>query len=126
MPSSTICAEVAVGGRDDPDVDLDRLRRADGQDLLRLDRAQQLRLEPERHVADLVEEDRAAPRAAEEALLRRDRAGERAAHVAEELALEQVLRDRGAVDGQEDALRDLAEVVDGARDDLLAGAALAA
>ena len=31
------------------------------------------------------------------------RAGERAAHVAEELALEQVLGNRSAVDGQEDA-----------------------
>ena len=52
------------------------------------------------------------------------RAGERAARVAEELALGERLRDRGAVDGDERAARPGAQLVDGPRDDLLAGAGL--
>ena len=112
--------EVAVGGGDDAHVDLDRRRRADRQDLLRFDGAQQLHLQVERQIADLVEEDRAAARALEQAFLVGDRAGEGAAQVAEELALEQTLGNGAAVDGQKDLVARLAEVVDGARDDLLA------
>ena len=48
----------------------------------------------ERHLADLVEEKRPAVGRLEEARLVRDRAGERAALVAEELAFEQRLGDR--------------------------------
>ena len=53
-------------------------------------------------------------------------AGEGAAHVSEEFALEQTLRDRRAVDRDERLRRAAAREVDGARDDFLAGAALAA
>ena len=120
-----LAAQVAVGGGDDAHVDLDRRRGADRQDLLGLDGAQQLDLQAERQVADLVEEDRAAPGALEQPFLVADGAGERAAQVAEELALEQVLGDGAAVDRQEDRVAPVAEVVDGARHDLLADAALA-
>ena len=78
---------------------------ADRQDFLLLDGAQQLDLQAERQVADLVEEDGAAARALEESFLVADRAGERAAQMAEELALEQVLGNRAAIDRQEDARR---------------------
>ena len=57
-------------------------------------------------------------------LLRR-RAGERAAHVAEQLRLEQRFRDRRAVHLDERHLALRAVVVDRARDQLLAGAGLA-
>ena len=50
------------------------------------------------HVADLVEEDRAAVGHLEQAPLARARAGEGAALVAEQLALDQLGRDRRAVD----------------------------
>src|SRR6185503_5918845 len=53
------------------------------------------------------------------------RAGERALLVAEQLALEQRLGERAAVDLDERAVRALAQPVDRARDQLLAGAALA-
>ena len=52
-------------------------------------------------------------------------ARERAAHVAEELRLEQGLRQRAAVHGDERPLAPRAGVVDGLGDDLLAGARLA-
>ena len=64
---------------------------------LLLEHLQQLRLHLQIHVADLVEKQRASVRDLEEALLRRDRAGERAALVAEQLRLEQLLRQPGAV-----------------------------
>src|SRR5438105_10774541 len=48
---------------------------------------------------------------------------ERALAVAEELVFEQVVRDGGAVDGQEAGVRVRAEAVDGPGDQLLAGAA---
>ena len=54
-----------------------------------------------RHLADLVEEERAAVGLLEEALLVAQRAGEGAALVAEQLALEQVLGQRAAVDRQD-------------------------
>src|SRR5262249_61148186 len=53
-------------------------------------------------VADLVEKQRPPVRGLEEAGLRRDRAGERALLVAEELRLEQLPRQAGAVQVQED------------------------
>jgi hypothetical protein len=90
--------EVAVGGRDDPHVHLHRVRAADRAHLVVLEHAQELGLETRAHVADLVEEERAAVGALEQAALGRDGSGEGAAHVAEQLALEQALRDRRAVD----------------------------
>ena len=74
---------------------------ADPDDDPLLERAQQLHLQRERHLADLVEEQRAAVGRLELALLVGDRAGEGALHVAEQLALEQVLGDGAAVDGDE-------------------------
>src|SRR6185295_2438521 len=60
-------------------------------------------LDVERHLADLVEEQRAAVGALDQALLGGDRAGERAALVAEQLALEQLAAERRAVEPDERA-----------------------
>ena len=59
----------------------------------------------ERELADLVQEHRAALGGLEPALLLHDGAGERAALVAEQLALEQRLGDRRAVDGDKRPIR---------------------
>ena len=59
--------EVAVGGRDDAHVDLDLAAAAHARELAVLQHAQQLRLHRRRHVADLVEEERAAVRLLEAA-----------------------------------------------------------
>ena len=61
----------------------------------------------------------------EQPLLRVDRAGERALDVAEERRLEQIRRQVAGVDGDERALRARRVGVNRARDQLLAGAALA-
>ena len=84
--------EVGVGGGDDADVDLDRVRLAERMDLVGLEEAQQLRLEVEADVADFVEEERAAGGGADDAGERGVGAGERALAVAEQLALEHVAR----------------------------------
>ena len=97
--------EVLVGGGDHAHVDLDRLLRADPLDLALLQHAQQLRLRAQAHVADLVEEERAAVGLLELADLLRGGAGERALLVAEQLALDQLLGDRRAVDLHEGARR---------------------
>src|SRR5262249_54175582 len=117
--------EVAVGRRDDAYVDAPPLRAADGSHLLLLQDAEQLHLHRRRHVADLVEEERAAVGLDEEARLVAERSSERTAHVAEELALEQRLGERSAIDGDERTGAARAVLVDRARDHLLPGAALA-
>ena len=78
-----------------------------------------------RHLADLVEEQRAAVGQLETALPPIGRAGERALLVAEDLALEQRLGNRRAVDRHKRKRRARAELVDRLRDQLLAGARLA-
>src|SRR5262249_29709134 len=83
-------------------------------------------LEGERDLRHLVEEERAAVRRPEDTVVIRHGARERAAAVAEELAVEQGLRQTGTVDGDEGMLRERAALVDGAGNELLAGAALAA
>ena len=88
-------------GGDDAHVGLDRLVAADAVELAVGQHAQQPRLQVRRHVADLVEEQRAAVGLLEAAAPLRLRAGEGAALVAEQLGLEQVLRDRRGVDRDE-------------------------
>ena len=78
---------------------------ADALELALLQHAQQLGLHRRRDVADLVEEQRAAVGELEAAELALDGAGERALLVAEQLALEQRLGERAAVDLDERAAR---------------------
>ncbi len=100
--------------------------RADRAHGALLDRAQQLALHRQRQLADLVEQQGAAVRGLEEALAVLGGTGEGALAVAEELGLEQGLGDRTAVDRDEGLRRPRALRVDRARDELLAGAGLAA
>src|SRR5205814_884140 len=84
-----------------------------------------LDLQREGQLADLVEEERSVVGLLEEPCPVRDGIGERAALVAEELALEQILRDGAAVHGDERAAAPARPAMDGARDELFADAALA-
>src|SRR5690606_11853812 len=120
-----LAAQIAVRRGDDPHVDLARLLLADALERAFLDHAQELALKLERDLADLVEEEGASVRKLEAADAVAQRAGERALHVAEELALEEIARDRGAVHADQRPLAARARVVDRARDQLLAGARLA-
>jgi hypothetical protein len=123
-PELDALLEVLVRRRDHPHVAAQRVVPAHAIELAVAQHAQQARLQVERHVADLVEEQRAAIGLLEAAAPRRLRAGEGAALVAEELALEQVLRDGRGVDGDERAARRAGCACAGARDELLARARL--
>ena len=52
--------QIAVGGRDQADVDCLRLLAADGLDFAALEKSQQQGLHPQAHLADFVEKQRAA------------------------------------------------------------------
>ena len=88
---ATASSRIAVGGGD-ARARRSRcdLRRADAHEGAGLEHAQQLDLQLERHLGDLVEEQRAAVGALEEALVLAVGAGEAALLVAEQLALDQV------------------------------------
>ena len=106
-------------GGDDAHVALARDVAADALVDSFLQDAQQLHLHRQAHVADLVEEQRAALGDLEAALAGGDRAGERALLVAEQFGLEQLGGNGAAVDGDERTLAARAERMDGARGDLL-------
>ena len=93
--------QIAVRGRDDPDLDVHRPLAADPDDLAVLDHAQQPDLGGERQLADFVEEQRAAVRLLEPALAARGRAGEGALLVPEQLRVDQLRRNRAAVHAAE-------------------------
>jgi hypothetical protein len=117
--------EVAVGRGDDPHVDSDLLAGADAGEALGLEDAQERRLRRERELADLVEEHRAPVGLLEDALLLLARAREGALLVAEERALDELRRDRTAVDAHHRLRPAQATLVDQPRQDLLAGSGLA-
>ena len=126
MPSGDRLLHVLVGGGDHPHVHPHGLGAADPLELALLQHAQQLHLRAQVDVADLVEEQRAAFGQLEAALLARVRAGERALLVAEELRFDQRVGQRRAAHLHERLLGAQRVVVDGVRDQLLAGARLAA
>src|SRR5689334_15134126 len=117
--------EIAIGGGDHTDVDGERLRRADGSYLHLLEHSQQLHLKRWRQLRDLVQENRALIRAAEQTERIGHSAGEGAAHMSEELGLQQILRNRAAVHRDERALRARRQTVNGCGHQLFAGSALA-
>src|SRR5207249_3494814 len=123
--SGNFCRQVFVGGAEDADIDVDRRGAAQALDFPRFEDSQQFGLRGQRHVSHLVEEERAAVRQLELAALERRSAGESAFLVAEELAFDQVLGQRGAVEGDEGFSTPVAALVKLARQQLLARAALA-
>jgi hypothetical protein len=126
FPRLDLGREVLVRRGEDARIDRDRARAAEPLDLAGLDRAQELGLRIQAHVADLVEEEGSEVRGFEASALHLRGSRERTLLVAEELALDEILGERGAVQPLERAPRAGREPVDGARDQLLSGPALAA
>ena len=122
---SDLRTKIAIGRRDDGDIDALELQRADALDFSIFERAQQLRLDGERELADFVEEEGSALSGLEHAGLGVDGAGEGAAHVAEQLALEKRVDDRGAVNRDEWPAPPRPRLVERTRAQLLAGSRLA-
>ena len=105
-PLLDLVPQVLVRGRHDANVHLDRSAAASQPlELLLLEDAKHLGLRGGAHVPDLVEEDGPLVRLLEAADPQLLRAGERPPLVAEQLALEEVLVQRGAIHLHEGALR---------------------
>ena len=104
--------DILIGGADDAHIDLDRAVAADALDHLVVQESQQLHLHRQRHVADLVEKQRPTVGAFDLADRLLDSAGEGAFLVTEQLAFQQGLGDRRAIEGDEGLLGARAEAVD--------------
>ena len=112
--------EVAVGGHDHAHVHGDGAVAADALHLPLFQDAQQLGLHHQRHVADFVQEQRAAVGLFEFAQVPGGGAGERALLMAEQLGFDQLAGHGRAVQGDERAVAARAALVQGARDQFLA------
>jgi hypothetical protein len=123
-PRLHVSIEVPPSRREHAHVHLLAPIRPDRTHLRALDRAQQLRLEREVEVSDLVDEQRAAVRLLEDALARRDGAGEGAPRMTEQLGLDQRRRHGRAVEHHERAMGARARLVQRLGQDLLARAGL--
>src|SRR5688572_18540710 len=102
------------------------LAAADALERTLLENAQQFHLHVEAHVPDLVQEQRAAIGELEAADARRQRAREGAFLVTEQLALQQLARNRAAVDGHERPTTARRKLVNASRDELFAATGFAA
>src|SRR5205823_248663 len=119
--------EVAVGCGDDATGRVQRVEAPETAKVAGFEDPEQLRLRLGAELADFVEEERPFGRALDQALLPGESARERAALVAEELALEEIAAERRAVDGDErPAAPARREGVNRARGELLPRARLAA
>ena len=116
-------ADVAMRGADHMQIDRNGLIASERNDFAFFDHTQQARLQHQRHIADFIEKQRAAvglENLSHPAFLHR--AGECAARVAEQLALDQALRDGGAIDRHECLVEPKAAVMQGLGEGFLAGA----
>src|SRR5262245_46069500 len=117
--------QTPVGRGNHSHVGGDGVAPADAFKLLILKQAKHLRLRRGRHVADLVEENRAAVGLLEVPDPLPVSAGKRALLVAEQLAFQKRIGDRSAVDRHEWLVRTLAVLIERPRDKLLPRSALA-
>src|SRR5262249_56268463 len=113
--------EVAVGRAYHTDLDLLGAIAAEALDLAELKEPQQLDLDTERDLSDFVEEQRTAPRTGDPPRAVAIGAGEGAAHVPEQLGLEDRIGQRGAVERHERPLAARRVDVQRAGHELLAG-----
>ena len=124
-PGTHFLGQVAVGGCDQAYVDAVLAIGADPLQLPALQHAEQLGLHRQRQLADLVEEQAAAVGQFELAAPFVDRAGEGAAHMAEQFAFHQGLGQRGAVETDHRLAAAHGMPVDGLRHQFLADPGLA-
>jgi len=117
--------EIPVGRYDQPDVHGDFLDAADAKEARAIQHAEQFHLEPCVQLAILVEKQSSAIRHFEQTRLGGVGAAEGALFVAEQLALQQILRQRGAVYVHPRLRRARGEMMDRSRDDFFSRPAFA-
>src|SRR5690348_11055411 len=110
--------QVFVRGDKNADVNVDGLRAADALEAAFLENAQQLALDRKRQFADFVEKNRAAMGEFEFADFTRSRAGVCATFVAEKFIFDEAFGNGGAIQGDEGIFAALAQVMQGAREQL--------
>src|SRR5512135_1756886 len=123
-PPCHLALEIARRCGHQAHVDLPCFRIAEATDLPILEKTEQLRLKRKGELPDLVEEERAAAGLLDQARPVGFRLGEGSPAVTEELALEERIRDRAAVDGDERVPFPAPPEVKKTRHQLLPGAAL--
>ncbi len=111
--------QLAIGRGEDPDVHRNVARPAHPTHDLRVEELEELRLEGQGKLADLIQEDRAALGRFEESDTGRRRVREGSPLVPEELALQELARNRGAVHLHERTLLPRALAMNGPREELL-------
>ena len=117
--------QIAVGRGDDSHADRYGFGTAGAMNLVLLQHSQKLDLQPHRHVADFIEQQSTAFGGFEQAFLRARRAVERTFFVSEQFGFEKILCHCAAVDGDEGFVAPRAGVVNGMRQEFLAGSTLA-
>ncbi len=117
--------QVLVGGSDHAHIHMDQFAATDAEEFALGQHAQQAGLQRQRHVADFVEEQRAAVGLLEPADVAALRTGERTGLVAEQFAFQQFGGDGGGIERDERALRTRRFAVQGVGHQLLAGAGFA-
>src|SRR5438270_8113570 len=117
--------EILVRRGDHAHIHFDGLLAADALKRLLLQNAQHFRLRLETHVADLVEEERAAVGELELSFPLVDRAGEGALAMTEQFRLDQLFGNRRAVDVDERLIGARRQSMQRSRDDLFAAAVFA-
>ena len=125
MSIGNFFCQVAVGGGYHAHIHFDRLRIADLEKLAGFENTEQLSLKIERHLADLIEEDRAVVGFFEQAFRLFECTGESSCLVTEHLAFQQVAAERGTVDGDKGFIATGTILMDGLGKHLLAGPGLA-
>src|SRR5260370_18550127 len=91
--------QVDIGSRDDAHIDFDLFRAAEAHELAFLNDAQEFGLSFRANRGDFIEKDGALVGNFKQALFGRDRAGEGALDVAEELRFQQIDGNRAGIDG---------------------------
>ncbi len=117
--------QVAIGRRDEPYVDGARAQAADACHFARLDDVQQRGLHRPGELSDFVEKRGTAIGGFDEARLGRHGARESAALMTKDLALEERLRERGAIDAHERRIPSRRLTMNGLGDEVLSNARLA-
>ena len=116
--------QVPVRGRENTDVDPCRRVGTDTGYFPGFQHPQELDLRRHRHVADLVEKQRASVGVFKLTDAVAGGVGERAPHMAEEFALQNVLAERGTVEGNEGLVLPRAVLMDGLGHEFFSGAGL--
>src|SRR5215470_16161387 len=126
LASGDAVLQITIGGGNDADVGVNGLVTSHAFKLLCLQYPQDLRLGERRHIADLIEKERAARTLLKLADAFALCTRKRSSLMAKQLAFQQRFGDSGTVDGQERGSSPLAVMVNRPRHQLFARASLAA